>query len=286
MHCETPCPPSRLPWAVPGPVPSLAPPASVPETYLIILSLREADQPLFLSGMKTAGGHLGLRTGETVRNAGKQDWWEPGTGRACVPSGRGPHVFMPRATDADHMLRGQSRPLPGPCGLSLLRFPAPARCPLLGRTLQVRCHTGAGGRHTLGHSGPRVGEAPPLACPQVGPFALRVAHALRSSYSAARVRLVCRSVPGPQSPGPEQTLGRCCLARARWQSNQWAELRAVETAPHSPPGGRWPPQEPSARGGRVGAAFVGSPALALHRPRGSRTGVEVQQSISKAPSNP
>lgn len=145
MHCETPCPPSRLPWAVPGPVPSLAPPASVPETYLVILSLREADQPLFLSGMKTAGGHLGLRTGETVRNAGKQDWWEPGTGHACVPSGRGPHVFMPRATDADHMLRGQSRPLPGPCGLSLLRFPAPARCPLLGRTLQVRCHTGAGG---------------------------------------------------------------------------------------------------------------------------------------------
>lgn len=109
MHCETPCPPSRPPRAVPGPVPSLAPPASAPETYLVILALREADQPLFLSGMKTAGGHLGLRTGETVRNAGKQDWWEPGTGRACVPSRRGPHVFMPRATDAVHML---SRPVP------------------------------------------------------------------------------------------------------------------------------------------------------------------------------
>lgn len=212
MHCETPCPPSRLPWAVPGPVPSLAPPASVPETYLVILSLREADQPLFLSGMKTAGGHLGLRTRETVRNAGKQDWWEPGTGRACVPSGRGPHVFMPRATDADHMLRGQSRPLPGPCGLSLLRFPAPARCPLLGRTLQVRCHTGAGGRHTLGHSGPRVGEASPLACPQVGvgrlPSRLPSGRPLRPPRcSCPSLIILCRSRPpclplGPRSSVP------------------------------------------------------------------------------------
>lgn len=200
------------------------------------------------------------------------------------PPGAAPTFLCHAPPTLSTCCRGQSRPLPGPCGLSLLRFPA--RCPLLGQTLQVRCHTGAGGRHTLGHSGPRVGEAPPLACPQVGPFALRVAHALRSSYSAARVRLVRRSVPGPQSPGPEQTLGRCCLARARWQSDRWAEMRAVETAPRSPPGGRWPPQEPSARGGRVGAAFVGSPALALYRRRGSRTGVEVQQSISKAPSNP
>lgn len=223
MHCETPCPPSRLPWAVPGPVPSLAPPASVPETYLVILSLREADQPLFLSGMKTAGGHLGLRTGETVRNAGKQDWWEPGTGRACVPSGRGPHVFMPRATDADHMLRGQSRPLPGPCGLSLLRFPAPARCPLLGRTLQVRCHTGAGGRHTLGHSGPRVGEASPLSpalrsAPSPSALLMPFAHhtlPLASALFAARSPVLSPLAPSRHSvdaawpkPGGKATDGQ------------------------------------------------------------------------------
>lgn len=66
----------------------------------------------------------------------------------------------------------------------------------------------------------------------------------------------------------------------RGLSDCWA---AGESQRHQEPLGREPSRLRA--GGRVGAAFVGSPTVALYRRRGSGAGIGVQQAISKAPSN-
>lgn len=117
--------------------------------------------------------------------------------------------------------RGQSQPSarpmwPGPASLSGPRPLSAAGTDAPGPL----SHGSVPSAHPRAQRATPVGEAFPLTLPQVDPFVLHVAHALRSSQSATRLclcpflRFVRRSVPGPRSPGPEQTLSKCCLAGA------------------------------------------------------------------------